>query len=74
MHGPERPFPSVTIEGAARVVREGLGEPTARIVGRILGAEPPPRQDDATLHAVGRVILELDVDGVYGASYLEGGG
>lgn len=67
--GHARPFPSVTIEGAARIVRENVSEPTARIASVIRGEPADPVAEDV-LANVGRVILEIDIDRVYGASYL----
>jgi PPOX class probable F420-dependent enzyme len=73
VQGPAKPFPSVTVEGTARIVRDGIGEPTARVMERITGTRPEPATD-ADLAAVDRVVIEIDVDRVYGASYLPGGG
>ena len=71
VQGLAKPFPSVTIEGSARILREGVGERTARIVARIVGSEVGEAQTDEALAAVDRVILELSVDRTYGVSYLE---
>ncbi|MGQ0802781.1 MAG: TIGR03618 family F420-dependent PPOX class oxidoreductase [Actinomycetota bacterium] len=71
--GPEKPFPSVTVEGPARIVTEGVGEPTTRIFEVISGTAPAEPLEDEDLAAVDRVILELTIERVYGASYLEGG-
>ncbi len=67
----ERPFPSVTVEGRARVVTEAIGEPTARLFGLIFGQPPGDPLSDDALAAVDRVILELTVDHVYGVSHFE---
>ncbi len=72
--GPARPFPSVTVEGRASIRREHIGEPTARVVGRITGQPPPEPQSDDALAAADRVILEVKVERVYGASYLPAAG
>jgi PPOX class probable F420-dependent enzyme len=71
VQGVEKPFPCVTLEGPARILREGVGEPTARIVARILDAPVGEAQTDEAMAAVDRVILELTVERTYGASYLE---
>jgi PPOX class probable F420-dependent enzyme len=71
VQGVEKPFPCVTVEGPARILREDVGEPTARIVARILGTPVGEAQTDEALAAVDRVILELTIDRTYGASYLE---
>lgn len=71
VQGVEKPFPCVTVEGSAHILREGVGEPTARIVARIVGTPVGEAQTDDALAAVDRVILELTIDRTYGASYLE---
>lgn len=72
VRGPERPFPSVTVAGPARVLTSGIGAPTARIMQRILGTEEPPEpQTDEALAAVGRVILAITAERVGPATYLE---
>ena len=57
--GHEQPFPSVTVEGPARILTEGIGEPTTQIFAKISGATPEKRLTDDDLVAVDRVILEL---------------
>lgn len=70
--GTERPFPSLTVAGPARVLTEGIGEPTARVMQRIAAMEePPPPQTDEALAEVGRVILEIEIERVGPASYLD---
>jgi Pyridoxamine 5'-phosphate oxidase len=70
--GHERPFPSVTVSGAAEIRRDEIGAPTAEIGRRMLGlVEPPEEQSDAALADVGRVILVLRIERVGPASYLE---
>jgi PPOX class probable F420-dependent enzyme len=71
VQGLAKPFPCVTVEGRARVLREGVGEPTARLMAHILGTPVGVAQTDEELAAVDRVILELSIDRIYGASYLE---
>jgi PPOX class probable F420-dependent enzyme len=71
--GHERPFPSVTVAGPARIRSEAIGEATARIAAKAMGqAEPPEPQTDEALAAVGRVILEIEVEQVGPVSYVEG--
>jgi PPOX class probable F420-dependent enzyme len=67
--GHARPFPSVTVEGRARVLRSGIADATARIFAKMTGGDPP-ELTDKTLADVNRVVLEISVDHVYGASYL----
>jgi len=66
-HAP--PFPSVTVEGPARILRSGIADATARIFVKMAGGDPPELTDE-TLAGMDRVILEISVDRVYGASYL----
>ena len=70
--GHERPFPSVTLSGAATIRREGIGAGTARIAQRVLALdEPPEPQTDEALAGVGRVIIAVEVERVGPASYLD---
>jgi PPOX class probable F420-dependent enzyme len=70
--GHERPFPSVTLAGAAEIRREGIGTATARVAQRMLGLdEPPEPQTDEALAGVGRVIIAIRAERVGPASYLE---
>lgn len=69
--GHEKPFPSVTVEGPARILTEGIGETTARLFGRISGQAPAEPPSDEALAEMGRVILELTVDHVYGVAHFE---
>jgi PPOX class probable F420-dependent enzyme len=68
--GHARPFPSVTLEGPARIRRTEIGVPTARLRERMTGepAEPPT---DEQLAAVDRVLIEIGIERVYGANYLD---
>ena len=68
MVGPSAPFPSVTVEGSARIVDSGIAPVTARIFARISGGDPPELAE-ADLAAMRRVLIEIDVDHVYGTSY-----
>jgi PPOX class probable F420-dependent enzyme len=67
--GPERPFPSVTVEGPARIRREGIASQSGEIFALVSG-NPAPDLTDEALAAIDRVILEIDIERVYGASYL----
>jgi|SRR5271165_5827235 len=67
--GPSAPFPSVTVEGSARVVDSGIAPVTARIFARMSGGDPPELAE-ADLTAMRRVLIGIDVDHVYGMSYL----
>lgn len=69
--GHENPFPSVTVEGPARILTEGIGGPTAQLFGLIFGQAPGEVMSDEALAAVDRVILELTIGRVYGVSHFE---
>jgi PPOX class probable F420-dependent enzyme len=70
--GHERPFPSVTVSGAAEIRRERIGPATARIAQRMMAlAEPPEEQTDEALAGVGRVILAIRAERVGPTSYLD---
>jgi PPOX class probable F420-dependent enzyme len=70
--GHERPFPSVTVYGAASIRREDIGPATARIAQRMLAlGEPPEPQSDEALAGVGRVIIAVEVERVGPANYLD---
>jgi PPOX class probable F420-dependent enzyme len=70
VRGPEPPYPGFTVEGPARVLREGIAEPTMRLFEIIFGAPPAPMTDEQ-LSAVNRVIIELTPTSVYGIGHLE---
>lgn len=69
VQGPAKPYPSVTLEGPARILREHIGEATARIFEVFTGA-PGEEHSDEELAAVDRVILEITIARVYGAVLL----
>ena len=72
VRGDEQPYPSATFSGPAAIKTEQIGGPTAKLIQRITGSdEPPPAQTDEALAEVGRVILELSVDRVSAANYLD---
>jgi hypothetical protein len=69
--GHERPFPSATFSGSAEILTEDIGEATARVAQRAMGADeaPEPMTDEALAEA-GRVILAIDVERVTAAAHL----
>jgi PPOX class probable F420-dependent enzyme len=70
--GDTPPFPSATLAGDARIRTERIGPGTAAVMQRIAGSpEPPEPQTDEALAAVGRVLLEIDVERVGPVSYLD---
>jgi PPOX class probable F420-dependent enzyme len=69
--GHEKPYPSVTVEGKATVRREGIADDTARIFAFVMGTAPTGLTDE-TLANMDRVILDIGIEKVYGASYLQG--
>jgi PPOX class probable F420-dependent enzyme len=70
--GAERPFPSVTVAGAATIRRENIGAATAAIAQRMLALDELPEvQSDEALAGVGRVLLALQIERVGPASHLD---
>ena len=67
--GPQKPYPSVTVEGPARVSTESLGSRTTQIFEHVLGQPPDQPMTDEQVAEMNRVILEIDVERSYGASY-----
>jgi hypothetical protein len=72
--GHQPPYPSATFSGAAVILTEGIGPPTAAIAARITrAAEPAEPMTDEALAEAGRVILAIDVDRVTAANYIPAG-
>jgi PPOX class probable F420-dependent enzyme len=69
VQGMAKPFPFVTIEGPATVLRSGIADITARVFAQALGQPVDPQTDEA-LAAVDRVIVEIIAERTYGA-YIE---
>jgi PPOX class probable F420-dependent enzyme len=69
--GHERPYPSATFSGAAKILTEDIGVPTAKIAQRMTGdpEQPEPMSDEA-LAEVGRVVLAITVERVTAANYI----
>jgi PPOX class probable F420-dependent enzyme len=69
--GHEPPHPAATFSGAASILTEHIGPPTAAILQRISGApEPPEPLTDDALREVGRVVLAIDVERVTAVSHM----
>lgn len=68
--GHTAPFPCVTVEGTARIVTEGAGATTTRIIEAMSGTPMADPLTDAAVAAMGRVVLELTIERVYGATHL----
>jgi PPOX class probable F420-dependent enzyme len=69
--GHEPPYPSATFSGAAEILTQDIGPPTAKIMQRITqAAEPPEPMTDEALAQAGRVVLAIHVDRVSAASYI----
>jgi PPOX class probable F420-dependent enzyme len=66
---PAAPYASVTVEGRAAVQETDVAPMTSRMLARITGREAPELAE-GELAAAGRVLLRLDVEGVYGVSHL----
>jgi PPOX class probable F420-dependent enzyme len=64
------PYPCVTLEGSARIRSTGIGADTAAVWSRIGGQAVEP-VSDSDLAAMQRVVLEITIERVYGASYLD---
>jgi PPOX class probable F420-dependent enzyme len=67
---PAAPYASVTVEGRAAIQATDIAPMTSRILARITGGGEAPELTESDLAAAGRVLLRLDVEGVYGASHL----
>lgn len=68
----EQPYPSASFSGLTAIKTEQIGSPTAKVMQRIARTDaPPPAQSDEALAEVGRVILELSIDRVSAANYLD---
>jgi hypothetical protein len=70
VRGPTPPYPGFTIEGPARVLRDGIAEPTRRLFELIFGREFDPMTDEQVL-AMNRVIIELVPTRVYGITHMQ---
>ena len=68
--GHESPFPCVTVEGPARIVSEGAGATTTRIIEAMSGTPMAEPLSDEAVAAMGRVVLEITVERAYGATHL----
>jgi PPOX class probable F420-dependent enzyme len=64
------PYPCVTVEGPARLVTEGAGATTTRIIEAMSGTPMAEPLSDETVAAMGRVVIEITVERVYGASHI----
>jgi PPOX class probable F420-dependent enzyme len=67
--GPMAPYPSVTVEGPAAIQFDDVAPMTARVIARITGGDVSELAE-ADLKAAGRVLLRIDINRIYGASYL----
>ncbi len=70
--GPEAPHPALTVEGPARIHRDGIGERTTRLFAQIFGRPVDPMSDEQ-LAAMDRVLIELTPSRVYAVTYLPEG-
>ena len=66
----DAPFPCVTVEGPARIVSEGAGATTTRIIEAMSGTPMAEPLSDEAVAAMGRVVLEITVERAYGATHL----
>jgi PPOX class probable F420-dependent enzyme len=71
VRGDEQPYPSAVFSGAAEILREDIGVPTAAVMQRIADApEPPEPQTDEALAALDRVVLAIAIDTVSAVNYI----
>lgn len=70
VHAREAPYAGLTLEGPARVLREGIAEPTRVLFATIFGKAFDPMTDEQVL-AMNRVIIEFTPSDVYAAAHLE---
>ncbi len=71
--GHEPPYAPGVFSGAAEIITENIGRPTAAIMQRIADlAEPPPQQTDEALADIERVVLQIMVDRVSAVNYIAG--
>jgi PPOX class probable F420-dependent enzyme len=69
--GHERPYPSATFSGAAEILTENIGVPTAKVAQRVTGdPEQPEAMSDEALAEVGRVVLAITVERVTAATHI----
>ena len=66
--GSAPPYPSVTVEGRARLLDSDIADTTAKIFVKMTGKTQQFTDDQ--LAAMGRVLIRIDVERAYGASYL----
>ena len=69
--GHELPYPSAVFSGRAEILTRNIGAATAAVMQKITGsAEPPERQTDDALAAVGRVIMKIAIQRVSAVNYI----
>ena len=71
--GHAKPFPQVVVEGPARILTDGIGEPTMRIFEKVSGSRPASPLTDEMLAGMKRVILEVTIEAIRDVSYVGGG-
>jgi Pyridoxamine 5'-phosphate oxidase len=72
VRGAEKPYPSATFSGPAKILTEGIGPATALVMQRIMGAdEPPEPMTDEALAEAGRVLLVIEIARVAAVTHLE---
>jgi PPOX class probable F420-dependent enzyme len=71
--GHEQPYPSAAFSGAAEILTEDIGRPTAAVMQRVADLpEPPEPQTDEALAAVGRVVMRITIERVSAVNYVSG--
>ncbi len=71
VHGPEAPFPAVSMEGSATIHTTGISERTGAIFSLIFGSPVDPPLTDSGLASMDRVVIELRPARIYAVSYLD---
>jgi len=70
VRGPERPYPSVSLEGPARVLREGIAE-RSRLIYLRFAPHLAENLTDEVLADRDRVLIEFAPERLYAHPYLE---
>lgn len=72
VHGDQRPYPSFTVEGPARVLDgEGIGALSTAIFAKISGTPAGEPIADEVIRSMNRVVLELEPQRVYAVTHFD---
>lgn len=70
VHGNDKPYPALSLEGPAELLEEGLAEPTRKIMTKILGTAPDMEFTNGGVRNMNRRILQITPSRVYAVNYL----